>query len=130
MWVSRHEELVSNGVVSPHVCDPMVVPHGWAVLGSGKTHRGQQGTPALTLPHMRDGLSMLLTAVLCPFRRPLMCRPVHRPFLRNKLLDLTTSIPTTPCYQRNYVEPYSRFIENCRFLFKCARRSMNTLYEV
>ena len=36
VWVSRHEELVSNGVVSPHVCDPMVVPHCWAVLDRGK----------------------------------------------------------------------------------------------
>ena len=32
-------------------------------------HRGQQGTPAVTLPHRRDGLHVLWMAVLCPFRR-------------------------------------------------------------
>jgi hypothetical protein len=26
VWASRHEDLVSDGVVSPHVFDPMVVP--------------------------------------------------------------------------------------------------------
>jgi hypothetical protein len=35
VWASRHEDFVSNDVVSPHVCDPMVVPHGWAVLDRG-----------------------------------------------------------------------------------------------
>ena len=75
----------------------------------GETHRGQQGRPALTLPHMRDGLSVLLMAVLCPFRRPSLCRPVHRQFMRNALLDLTPIVPATPCHQRNYVETYSRY---------------------
>ena len=32
VWTSRHEDLVSHNDVSPHVCDPMVVPLGWAVL--------------------------------------------------------------------------------------------------
>jgi hypothetical protein len=35
VWASRHEVLVSNDVVSPPVCDPMVVPHGWAVRDRG-----------------------------------------------------------------------------------------------
>ena len=35
VWASRHEDLVSHDGVSPHVCDPMVVPHGWAVLTRG-----------------------------------------------------------------------------------------------
>ena len=35
VWASRHEDLVSNDVVAPPVCDPMVVPHGWAVLDRG-----------------------------------------------------------------------------------------------
>ena len=74
----------------------------------GETHRGQQGTPALTLPHRRDGLRVLLMAVWCPCRRPSMCRPVHRPFMRNAWLDLTTIVPATPCHQRNDVETYSR----------------------
>jgi hypothetical protein len=32
---------------------------------SGETHRGQQVTPALTLPQVRYGLSMLLLEVYC-----------------------------------------------------------------
>src|SRR4030095_11347060 len=35
------------------------------VLG-GETHRGQSLTPALTLPQVRYGLSLLLLAVFCP----------------------------------------------------------------
>jgi hypothetical protein len=75
----------------------------------GETHRGQQGTPALTLPHRRDGLRVLLMAVWCPFRRPSLCRPVHRPFMRNALLNLLTIVPATPCHHRNDVEAYSRY---------------------
>jgi len=32
VWASRHEDLVSDGVVSPHVFDPMVVPDRDVVL--------------------------------------------------------------------------------------------------
>jgi hypothetical protein len=32
---------------------------------SGETHRGQQWTPALTLPQVRYGLSVLLMEVFC-----------------------------------------------------------------
>src|SRR6266705_1493548 len=77
---------------------------------SGETHRGQQETPAVTLPHGRDGLSARWMAVLCPFRRPSMCRPVHCELLRSALLDLTTIVPATPCHLRNYVAPYSRMM--------------------
>src|SRR5712691_451428 len=80
---------------------------GWCLIGA--THRGQQGTPALTLPHVCDGLSVL-QRVFYTFRGPSMCRPVRRQFMRNELLDLSTIVPATACYQRNYVEPYSRFI--------------------
>jgi len=75
----------------------------------GATPRGQPWTPALTLPHVRDGLSVLWMAVLCTFRRPSMGRSVHHEFMRNKLLDLTTIVPATACYQRNDVETYSRY---------------------
>jgi hypothetical protein len=47
--------------------------------------------PALTLPHVRYGLSVRLMAVCCTFRRPSMCRPVHRQLMRNELLDLGPS---------------------------------------
>ena len=32
VWASRHEDLVSDGVVSPHVFDHMVVPDRGVVL--------------------------------------------------------------------------------------------------
>ena len=35
VWASRHEGLVSHDGVAPHVCDPMLVPQGWAVLERG-----------------------------------------------------------------------------------------------
>jgi hypothetical protein len=62
----------------------------------GEIHRGQQGTPALTLPHLGDGLSVLLMAVLCPFRRPSLCHPVHRQLVHNESLYLTPIVPATP----------------------------------
>ena len=61
------------------------------------------------LPHVRDGLSALLMEVLGPFRRSSMCRHVHRELMRNELLDLITIVPTNACWQRNYVEAYSRY---------------------
>jgi hypothetical protein len=79
---------------------------GWCLMGA--TPRGQPWTPALTLPHVRDGLSVLLMAVLWTFRRPSMCRPMPRPFMRNALLDVTPIVPATACHQRNYIETYSR----------------------
>jgi hypothetical protein len=81
---------------------------GWCLMGA--TPRGQPWTHALTLLHMRDGLRVLLMVVVCPFRRPSLCRPVHRQFMRNALLDLTTIVPTAACHQRDYVETCSRFI--------------------
>ena len=38
----------------------------------GATPQGQPWTPALTLPHVRDGLSVRRMAVLWTFRRPSM----------------------------------------------------------
>ncbi len=52
----------------------------------------------------------LLMVVVWTFRRPSLCRPVHRQCMRNALLDLTTIVPTTACHQRDYVETYSRCI--------------------
>src|SRR4030095_6378263 len=48
-------------------------------------------------------------AVLWTFREPSLGRHVRREFMRNAWLDFTPIIPTTACYQRNYVERYSRF---------------------
>jgi len=50
-----------------------------------ETHRGQQWTPALTLPQVRYGLSVLLLEVCCPPGIDSICRHVHRQLLRNEL---------------------------------------------
>src|SRR5438105_6554499 len=54
----------------------------WFLLG--ETHRGQQVTPALTLPQVRYGLSLLLLEVFCTPGVDYICRQVHRQWL---LLD-------------------------------------------
>ena len=50
-----------------------------------ETHRGQQLTPALTLPQVRCGLSMLLLEVFCTLSVPSICRQVQRQLMRNEL---------------------------------------------
>ena len=66
---------------------------GWGLMGA--TPRGQPWTPALPLPHRRDGLRVRLMAVWCPFRRPSLGRQVPHAFLRNALPDLTAIVPVT-----------------------------------
>ena len=110
VWASHHEELCSDEVVAPHVCDPLVGPYLGVAL-DGCNPPGQQWTPVLMLPHMRYGLSALLMEVFCPFCRPSRCRHVHRKFMRNDLLDLATIVDATTCRQRNYVGTYSRFMK-------------------
>ena len=41
--------------------------------------------------------------------RASLCRRVHRELLRSVWLDVTLIIAVTACYQRNYVERYSRY---------------------
>ena len=53
----------------------------WFLIG--ETHRGQQWTPALTLPQVRYGLSLLLEVVSTPGMR-YICRQVQRQLLRNE----------------------------------------------
>ena len=50
-----------------------------------ETHRGQQLTPALTLPQVRYGLSVLLLEVFCTLSIPSICRHVQRQLMRNEL---------------------------------------------
>jgi hypothetical protein len=50
-----------------------------------ETHRGQQWTPALTLPQVRYGLSVLLLEVFCTPGIDYVCRQVHRQLMRNEL---------------------------------------------
>ena len=50
-----------------------------------ETHRGQQLTPALTLPQVRYGLSLLLLEVYCTPSTDYICRQVYRQLMRNEL---------------------------------------------
>jgi len=60
----------------------------WSLLAVwfliGETHRGQQVTPALTLPQVRYGLSMLLLAVYCALGIDSICRQGQRQLQRNE----------------------------------------------
>ncbi len=58
----------------------------WFLIG--ETHRGQQLTPALTLPQVRYGLSVLLMEALCTFSIVYICRQVQRQLMRNELARL------------------------------------------
>ena len=55
----------------------------WFLIG--ETHRGQQVTPALTLPQVRYGLSVLLLEVFRTSGVDDICRQVQRQLLRNEL---------------------------------------------
>jgi hypothetical protein len=52
---------------------------------SGEIHRGQQVTPALTLPQVRYGLSVLLLEVFYTLSIDYICRQVYRQLMRNEL---------------------------------------------
>jgi SRSO17 transposase len=55
----------------------------WFLIG--ETHRGQQVTPALTLPQVRYGLSVLLLEVYYTPGVDDICRQVQRQLMRNEL---------------------------------------------
>ena len=55
----------------------------WFLIG--ETHRGQQLTPALTLPQVRYGLSVLLLEVFYTPGVDSICRQVQRQLQRNEL---------------------------------------------
>src|SRR5262249_35092793 len=55
----------------------------WFLIG--ETHRGQQWTPALTLPQVRYGLSVLLLEAFLTLGVSSICRHVQRQLMRNEL---------------------------------------------
>jgi hypothetical protein len=55
----------------------------WFLIG--ETHRGQQYTPALTLPQVRYGLSVRLLEVVCTLGVDAICRQVQQQLQRNEL---------------------------------------------
>jgi SRSO17 transposase len=54
----------------------------WFLIG--ETHRGQQFTPALTLPQVRYGLSVLLLETFLTLGVSYICRQVQRQLMRNE----------------------------------------------
>jgi hypothetical protein len=72
--------LLGSWALSPARPTPIHPRHECRGLSAlfGETHRGQQYTPALTLPQVRYGLSMLLLEVFCTLSVPSICRQVHR----------------------------------------------------
>ena len=63
-----------------HMALPLMA--AWFLLG--ETHRGQQWTPALTLPHVRYGLRVLLREVLYTPGADSICRQGQRQLQRNE----------------------------------------------
>ena len=53
----------------------------------------------MTLSQGHDGLSARRMAVFCTFRKPSLCRQVHRECIRNALLDVTPIVPATAYHQ-------------------------------
>jgi hypothetical protein len=102
VWAQRQAAILRDCLVSPDVFSPMVdrlgtfvVPYQQALEAKalsliaawfliGETHRGQQVTPALTLPQVRYGLSMLLLEVYCTPGVDSICRQVQRQLTRNE----------------------------------------------
>ena len=83
-----------------------------------ETHLGQQWTPALTLPPVRYGLSVLLLEVFCTPGIDSICRQVHRQLLRNELARFYIAVPVSVCHRGSYVETSSRandMVENTPF---------------
>jgi hypothetical protein len=69
----------------------------WFLIG--ETHRGQQVTPALTLPQVRYGLSVLLLEVFCTPGIDYICRQVSRQLMCNELARFYH------CRTRKYLPP-------------------------
>jgi len=95
-----------GGLASPHSLSLLAV---WFLIG--ETHRGQRLTPALTLPQVRYGLSLLLLEGFYTPGVDSICRQVQRQLMRNELADSTITAPVSACHRRSYVERYSRYIQ-------------------
>jgi hypothetical protein len=63
-------------------------PMAWTLIAVwfliGETHRGQHVPPALPLPQVRYGLSLLLCEVFCTPGLDSICRQVQRQLWRNE----------------------------------------------
>ena len=79
----------------------------WFLIG--ETHRGQRWTPALTLPQVRYGLSVLLLEVFCTPGTDSICRQVYRQLMRNELARFYHHRTRKCMPPRSYASIYSRF---------------------
>ena len=79
----------------------------WFLIG--ETHRGQQVTPALTLPQVRYGLSLLLLQVFYTPGVDDICRQVERQLLRNELARFYHHRTLSVYHRVSYAERYSRY---------------------
>jgi SRSO17 transposase len=68
----------------------------WFLIG--ETHRGQQVTPALTLPQVRYGLSLLLLEVYCTPGVDYICRHVQR-----QLSSKEAALPSPPPLRTGHI---------------------------
>src|SRR5438876_5116988 len=78
----------------------------WFLIG--ETHRGQQLTPALTLPQVRYGLSLLLIEAFCT---PSIHSSIAKCIVNECAMswpESTIIVPATACHHGSYVETYSR----------------------
>jgi hypothetical protein len=97
VWASRPEDLWSAWVVFPHVFDYMVVPDR-GVVRARCNPLGAAVDAGLDAAARARRAERAVDGGVGPFRRPPLCRPVHRQLLRNALLDLITFVPATPCH--------------------------------
>src|SRR3989442_13274889 len=90
VWTSHHKERCSDRVVAPPVCDHMIVPHRWVVL-DGCNPSGSAVDAGRDAAARARRAERVVEAVLCPFCRPSMGRPVHRELMRNESRNLGLS---------------------------------------
>jgi hypothetical protein len=74
VWASCHEDLVSDGVVSPPLCDPMVDPALGAV-------RAQCNSPGSAVDAGLDAAARALLAPQLPAPAGRSLRPCHMPYV-------------------------------------------------
>src|SRR5712692_142346 len=84
----------------------------WFLIG--ETHRGQSLTPALTLPQVRDGLSLLLLAVFCRSAWTLSVVESNVNYCATSWPDSTIIAPVSVYHRASYAERYSRSNEDGR----------------
>src|SRR5712664_3742952 len=104
--ITRNCEAIASFLLTCATAELSLIAAWWL---TGATSRGQPWTSEETLSHRRDGLSARRMAVFGTFRRPSLCRHVHRDLMLNAMLDLTPIVHATAYYKRSCVETYSRY---------------------